>query len=121
MSDHRQEYFYVREWLNADRRHSTASIYAEVAREHGPGDSRKPSVWDIEAHLSLSDCTRSITLAFDFDDGDAMRNNIHKLDLLADSIEKFKAGLIAAWTDHKRELAEYEAREAESAKVEADG
>ena len=119
MSDHRQEYFYVREWLNADRRHSTASIYAEVAREHIT--SGKPSQWDIEASLSISDCTRSITLAFDFDDGDAMRNNIHKLDLIADSIAKFKAGLIAAWTDHKRELAEYEAREAESAKVEADG
>lgn len=120
MSEHRQEYFYVREWLNADRRHSTASIYAEVTREHVLG-GEKPSQWDIEAHLSLSDCTRSISLAFDFEDGEAMRNNIYKLDLLVDSVEKFKAATIAAWVDYKKELAEYEAKEAESAKVEADG
>lgn len=85
MSD-KKPVFYVREFLNREREHSSAHIIFEIPSL----DSRKKDTYPEEATLVIADCSRSISLDLGWYDEKEFQNSLDKLDLLVDNLIRFR-------------------------------
>ena len=75
--------YYARHWLNEPGIYAGAYVVAAVG-------GRLPY-----GHLTISDCSRVITLEFNTDDEDYRRNFLAELDLLIDIADEMRAHLSA--------------------------
>lgn len=81
--------YYTRRFLNRRGHHAGAYVLASVE-----DTSRSPddTAWtDID--FVLSDCGRQIRLDFDVDT-DGLANSLHKVDVLLDTLTRFRAALV---------------------------
>lgn len=88
----RQEYLhYYRDWLNDRGFHSTAFILATIQTPW------KGNRW-LDAAVTIADCSRQITLDFDFDLSKkaGYNNALKKLDKIIESLVDFRVALVAA-------------------------
>lgn len=76
-----------RKFLNLDGHHGNASVVALVER------GSKKSGRNPWTHLTISDCSREITLEFELFNEETRRNSLHKVNTLVDSLEKFRQAL----------------------------
>ena len=81
--------YYTRRFLNRRGHHAGGYVLAYVedtSKRRGARD------WtDIE--FTISDCGRQISLSFDVDPGE-LGNSLYKVDLLIDTLTKFRAALV---------------------------
>jgi hypothetical protein len=81
--------YYTRRFLNRRGHHAGAYVLASVE-----DTSRRPDdVRWTEVEFVLSDCGRQIQLDFDVD-ADSLANSLHKVDVLLDTLTKFRAALV---------------------------
>ena len=82
---------YTRRFLNRRGHHAGAYVLASVE-----DTSRRPDdVRWTEVEFVLSDCGRQIQLDVDVDvDADSVANSLHKVDVLLDTLTKFRAALV---------------------------
>src|SRR5688500_802753 len=88
--------YYIRDFLNKKGFHSIAFILAHVD-EHTVEQlaSQNYDSW-CDAQITLGDCSRAITLNFDFgDDEDDQDNALYKVDRLLIELQKFKEAIIS--------------------------
>lgn len=75
----RKEFFYTRKFLNRPGYHQLASVLARVTRE--------------DTLFIVSDCGKQISLDFDSFDKGSYENSMQKIDILTDTLIKFKEAL----------------------------
>lgn len=80
----KQKAFYLRAFLNQEGWHSSGHVIMEVPRV----DPTKK--WTSDPTLTIADCSRIIDLSLGWDSEDEIENSHHKLDLLVDSLIKFR-------------------------------
>lgn len=83
-----------RAMLNQPGYCSTAAIVAEI--EDTSKRKKKPeNDYELqpEVTLQVSDCYRSISFDFHFDEADDRKNDLHKVDVLIDALTAFREGL----------------------------
>jgi hypothetical protein len=80
---------YIREFLNQPGFHSTGFIYA-VVEDTETDDAR----WGASVSLTLGDCSKQVSFAFDMDDARGRENTIYKVDLILDTLTRFKEALV---------------------------
>lgn len=80
--------------LNLPGHHSTAAIVAEI---NTPSNSERYAY----AHVTISDCSRTISLEFSPGDESQHVNDLHKVDVMIDVLRKFRRGLVA----HQKKVA----------------
>ena len=87
-----------RRFLNRPGFHRGAYVLAEVqdTSDWGPHPRGKDGWENPEpvAELEIKDCSRSITLEFDWDSAAGRRNSLHKVDTLIRALERFREGLV---------------------------
>ena len=83
-------FFSRKEFLNLPAQHSNASIVAHILK-YGTNEERDSE--SVDADLYISDCSRTISLAFDFGDEYARENSIHKVETMISVLEDFKDSL----------------------------
>ncbi len=107
MSDTKEkEVFHSRKFLNPRSAGGLAAIEATVTLHEGDDSI------SVSAHLSLSDCSRKVTLEFDaYDYGTNLKENLtllrerrRKAQLLQETIEGYCAALEAAYTEMEEKL-----------------
>lgn len=91
---------FVREFLNKPGYESTGFIFIEVSE----GDT-----WPT---VQIGDCNRQITLSFSVATEQSSVNSHYKLDLLIDSLQKFKKALVKVERNAKKRRKERETRPA---------
>ena len=82
--------YYTRRFLNRRGHHAGAYVLASVedTSRRAPDDDG----W-VETELVMSDCGRQIRLDFDVDRA-GLANSLHKLDVLIDTLTRFRAALV---------------------------
>ncbi len=80
--------FYKRAFLNKGRK-GTAFCEAEFNRAGYINETQKYVSLHSNSYISISDCSRIITLSFDFYDEKACQNSLHKVKKLAHIINEF--------------------------------
>lgn len=85
--------FYRRRFLNLRGHHAGAYVIADCGVARSWNDARS-----IEAELTVSDCSRVVTLDFNFDaDNEAsVRNSLHKARTLLEVVQGFVGALEVA-------------------------
>ncbi|GAA3563153.1 hypothetical protein GCM10022197_18370 [Microlunatus spumicola] len=103
--------YYTRRFLNRRGHHAGAYVLASVE-----DTSRRPddTTW-TDVDFVLSDCGRQIQLDFDVDT-DSLANSLHKVDVLLETLTKFRAALV-----EEGRLAAERDRRVRAAKAEAAG
>ncbi len=81
--------YYTRRFLNKRGFHAGAYVLAAVEDTSRRTEDR---VWP-SIELTLADCGRQISLDFDVDPGD-LANSLHKVDVLIETLVKFRAALV---------------------------
>ena len=81
--------YYTRHFLNRRGFHAGGYILAIVEDTSKRTNDR---VWPT-IELTLADCGRQISLDFDVHPGD-LANSLHKIDVLVDTLTKFRAALV---------------------------
>lgn len=86
--------FRKRKFLNRMGHHSGAFIFAEILRESWTHRDKKTKKKSTHSHrditLSIADCSRIINLDFDLGCLLEAKNGLKKLDILIDTLKKFK-------------------------------
>ena len=84
----------IRRFLNLPGYHAGAYVVAYVPDSSfcPEGD---PHSWCCEPILRISDCGRVISLEFDLDAPQEVRNSLHKIDVLVDALTRFRAAIEA--------------------------
>jgi len=85
----RETLYFDRRFLNQPGHHALAAIQAEIAYE--PPSETYNGV--IEAHLTISDCNRTVKLVFTLFSDERTNNDLLKLEALSDILENFYAEL----------------------------
>lgn len=80
---------YIRRFLNKRGYHAGGYIYAVVADT----SKRKTNDWD-DIEFTIADCGRQISLSFGAHPDD-FANSLHKVDVLIDSLTRFRVALVA--------------------------
>jgi hypothetical protein len=81
--------YYTRRFLNKRGHHAGGYILAAV---EDTSRNRDAQVWtDID--FTIADCGRLISLSFDADP-DRLANSLYKVDVLIDTLTKFRAALV---------------------------
>lgn len=76
--------YYKREFLNREGHNGLAAILADV------GDPGKQNYFD--ATLTISDCSRNISLEFWYDEEDgSVDNSLEKIDIIIKTLREFKS------------------------------
>lgn len=87
--------YYRRRWLNKAGHESTAFVYATLAKGYLDGD------------VTISDCTRQITLSFYANNKEAYENGLEKLDRLIKTLVEFREAYIKSYEKkYKKEFKE---------------
>ncbi len=100
------ERFYTRRFLNKRGHHAGAYILASVEDTSSEPDN-EPTWADIE--FTIADCGRQISLAFEARPGE-FENSLHKIDLLVETLTKFRAALVAEGELEKLRAMKHRAR-----------
>ena len=82
--------YYTRRFLNKRGFHAGAYVLACV---EDTSKRREARVWPT-IELTLADCGRQISLDFSTDPTD-LANSLHKVDVLVDTLTRFRAALVA--------------------------
>lgn len=86
MSKSDKSALYIREFLNKESWHSSGNILFEVPKL----DARKKDSYPDEATITITDCSRSISLDLGWYDEEELENSLYKLNLLVDGLIKFR-------------------------------
>lgn len=93
--------FYTRRFINKRGHHAGGYILAFV---EDTSKRKGDDPW-IDVEFTIADCGRQISLSFDVA-SDELPNSLHKIDLLLDTMSKFRTALV----EEGRLAAEREAR-----------
>lgn len=91
-----KKFLHLRKFLNKDE--GLAAIEAHVNVDYN----------DIEANIDISDCNRKVSLSFWTINSKDAEKKLQKIDLLIDSLNKFKEAYIEAIKEHKTRDITYE-------------
>lgn len=95
---------YVRKFLNSPGTHAGAYIIAKVTS--CSQDKKDGYINRAYCQLDLADCSRVISLDFGVGDPSSLR----KLDVLVDTLVRFREALVAAQDEYKEVLADKKKR-----------
>lgn len=94
----------IRKFLNTPSEHAGAFIIARVPKSH-------PRAFDTP-HITISDCSRQVTLDFSMYSARTRRNSLRKIRLLRETLEAFEEAL-CEYEEEVREEADEELNIAE--------
>ena len=83
--------FCKREFLNMPGHHSMANIVTSITK-YRDEDIEKGHRY-VEIHVGIADCSRTITVAWDYDDEADRKNSLHKIDTLINTLTEFREAL----------------------------
>ena len=83
--------FSKREFLNLPGHHSMANIVASITKDRDD-DIEKGNRW-VDIHLGVADCSRTISLAFDYYTKEDRDNALHKVDTMINTLTEFREAL----------------------------
>jgi hypothetical protein len=83
----------VRKFLNRPGHHAGAYVLAAV--EDSTKLKQDPNgLWPwVEVSLTLADCSRVVGFDFELETASERRNSLHKIDLLAETLNRFQEAL----------------------------
>ena len=80
-----------RHWLNSINHHDSGAVHFKVSRD---SDYK----W-VDASFTVWDCSRKITLDFNFEDNQEAQHRAEKIDILIEALYDMRKALGAAWAD----------------------
>ena len=83
----------VRKFLNTLGHHAGAYVLAEVEDSTNFRKDRKGHWPWVEITLKLADCDRVVSFDFDLETASGRRNSLRKMDLLVETLSRFRNAL----------------------------
>lgn len=83
----------VRRFLNRPGHHAGAHVMAVVPDSSSCTKEGCDHRWCSDPELRIADCSSVISLEFDRDTASDRRNSLYKLDVLIDTLTRFRAAL----------------------------
>ena len=97
MENKDKKIFFIRKFLNKKGHETIALIYFLIERDIWTNKDAKEEHISHSIECTIGDCSRHINLDFNLSNKSDFVNGMYKLNLLIDSLQKFRKAYIKEW------------------------